>query len=77
MKNISEHHICNMIRFAREYGTSILQQTVAKLPEQALLAVIPWGHHCILIDKIKDVAVRLWYMEQTATNGWSRDTPDR
>jgi hypothetical protein len=38
-----------MIRFAREYGTSILQQAVAKLPEHALLAGIPWGHHCLLI----------------------------
>jgi hypothetical protein len=51
MKNISEHHICNMIRFAREYGTSILQQLVAKLPEQTLLSAIHWGHHCLLIEK--------------------------
>ena len=63
-----------MIRFAREYGTSILQQAVAKLPDKTMLADIPWGHHCLLIEKIKDVPVRFWYMEQTATNGWNRDT---
>ncbi|MFZ4525801.1 MAG: DUF1016 N-terminal domain-containing protein [Chlorobium sp.] len=73
IKGFSERNIGYMIRFAREYGTSILQQPVAKLPEQALLAGIPWGHHCLLIEKIKDVPVRFWYMEQTATNGWNRD----
>jgi hypothetical protein len=52
----------------------ILQQPVAKLPGQALLAGIPWDHHCLLSEKIKDLPVRFWYMEQTATNGWNRDT---
>ena len=74
IKGFSERNIGYMIRFAREYGTSILQQAVAKLPEQALLACIPWGHHILLIEKIKDLPVRFWYMEQTATNGWNRDT---
>jgi hypothetical protein len=77
IKGFSERNIGYMIRFAREYGTSILPQSVAKLPEHAFLVGIPPGHYCLLIDKIKDIAVRLWYMEQTATNGWSRDTPDR
>lgn len=35
---------------------------------------IPWFHHVILIEKIKDLPTRLWYMEQTIEQGWSRDT---
>ena len=75
IKGFSERNIGRMSTFYREYSTSqtILQQAVAKLPEHALLAGIPWGHHCLLIEKIKDVPVRFWYMEQTATNGWNRD----
>ena len=67
IKGFSERNIGYMIRFAREYGTSILQQAVAKLPEQALLAGIPWGHHCLLIEKIKDVSVR--FMEMSRNQG--------
>jgi predicted nuclease of restriction endonuclease-like (RecB) superfamily len=39
-----------------------------------LVAKIPWGHNFMLMEKIKDLPTRLWYMEQTIQNGWSRDT---
>lgn len=76
IKGFSERNIGRMIAFYREYPASqaILPQAVAKLPEKTILAGIPWGHHCLLIEKIKDIQVRFWYMEQTATNGWNRDT---
>jgi predicted nuclease of restriction endonuclease-like (RecB) superfamily len=35
---------------------------------------IPWGHNVIILTKIKDEARRLWYVEQTLVNGWSRDS---
>jgi len=35
---------------------------------------IPWFHHVILIEKVKDLSVRRWYMQQTIEQGWSRDT---
>lgn len=35
---------------------------------------IPWFHHVILIEKVKDLAARLWYARQTLEQGWSRDT---
>ena len=34
---------------------------------------VPWAHHVILIEKIKDIPTRRWYMEQTLANGWSRN----
>jgi predicted nuclease of restriction endonuclease-like (RecB) superfamily len=40
---------------------------------QQLVAKIPWGHHILLIEKIKDLSARLWYMHQTIEQGWSRN----
>jgi predicted nuclease of restriction endonuclease-like (RecB) superfamily len=34
---------------------------------------VPWAHHVILIEKVKDLPTRRWYMEQTLVNGWSRN----
>ncbi|BFU94183.1 MAG: hypothetical protein NTNFB02_09050 [Nitrospira sp.] len=42
-------------------------------PVDSLLWLIPWFHHVILIEKIKDLPTRRWYMEQTLANGWSRN----
>ncbi len=52
---------------------------VAKVPppvaqfDAALLGAIPWFHHVVLMEKVKDLATRRWYMEQTIVNGWSRN----
>jgi predicted nuclease of restriction endonuclease-like (RecB) superfamily len=40
---------------------------------QQLVAKIPWGHHILLMEKIKDLSVRFWYMHQTVEQGWSRN----
>ncbi len=37
-----------------------------------VLVNIPWGHHVSLMDKIKDKAERLWYINKTIENNWSR-----
>lgn len=47
-------------------------QAAAQLPD-SLLWAIPWFHHIILMEKVKDLATRRWYMEQTLANGWSRN----
>lgn len=50
---------------------------MAKLPilqsGESLLWVIPWFHHIVLMEKVKDIATRRWYIEQTLANGWSRN----
>lgn len=33
---------------------------------------IPWKHNCTLIDKVKDPKQRIWYIQKTIENGWSR-----
>lgn len=50
---------------SQKTDTQIVQQAVAQLP---------WAHNVILIQKLKDLPTRLWYMQQTIQNGWSRDT---
>ncbi|MBL7645743.1 MAG: DUF1016 family protein [Candidatus Hydrogenedentes bacterium] len=60
----------------------ILQQPAAKirhLPESPLISTklavgLPWFHHVVLIQKIKDLPTRLWYAQQALEQGWSRAT---
>jgi len=37
------------------------------------VAQIPWGHIRILLDKLDDSGMRLWYAEKAAEHGWTRD----
>ncbi|MEY4936616.1 MAG: hypothetical protein RIS64_2975 [Bacteroidota bacterium] len=71
LKGFSERSLGYMLRLAKEYP--ILQQPVAKLDTLHLMYSIPWGHHITLIEKVKEVETRFWYMQQTLQNGWSRD----
>ena len=40
---------------------------------QQVVAQIPWGHNVVPMEKVKDKDVALWYAEQTANHGWSRN----
>ncbi|HWB14297.1 MAG TPA: PDDEXK nuclease domain-containing protein [Pirellulales bacterium] len=56
-------------------GARKVPQRVAQIPDprESLLWSIPWGHHALLMEKITDLPDRLWYMQQTLANGWSRN----
>ncbi len=65
MTGLSARNILYMKQFAESYPDfTITQQVVAQ---------IPWGHNVILMDRIKDVKKRLWYVNKTVENGWSRN----
>lgn len=49
-----------------------VQPPVAQLPAATFWSV-PWAHHVIIVQKVKDLAARRWYMQQTLANGWSRN----
>lgn len=49
------------------------RETDPKAILQQLAAQLPWFHNIILMEKVKDLAVRLWYMQQTLAQGWSRN----
>ncbi|MEE1378961.1 MAG: DUF1016 N-terminal domain-containing protein [Clostridia bacterium] len=64
MQGLSARNLRYMKRFAKEFEyDSILQHNVAKLP---------WTTITTIMDKIKDNAERIWYIEKTLENLWSR-----
>jgi len=40
---------------------------------QQLLDKLPWGHHCVLLDKLKTREDRLWYARKAIEHNWSRN----
>lgn len=87
LKGFSERNIKRMLAFHRSYpDPGVMMQRPAALsptaeevpPVVALLAEpllwsVPWAHHVILMDKVASLPTRRWYMEQTLSNGWSRN----
>jgi predicted nuclease of restriction endonuclease-like (RecB) superfamily len=76
IKGFSQRNIEFMVRFYKEYSTDaiIAKQPVSQFENvKDLISQLPWGHNILLMQKIKDITVRFWYMEQSILNGWSRD----
>lgn len=64
MKGLSRTNLLYMRAFAEAYpDEQIVQQAAGQ---------IPWFHNCTLLDKVKDPEERMWYIDQTIKNGWSR-----
>jgi predicted nuclease of restriction endonuclease-like (RecB) superfamily len=40
---------------------------------QQLAAQLPWGHHMVLLDRLKDQPTREWYVKAAVEHGWSRN----
>jgi predicted nuclease of restriction endonuclease-like (RecB) superfamily len=59
---------------AQTPATPSSPQAVAKSPGDSLLWQVPWGHHALLLEKVKPLPARRWYIEQTLAQGWSRNT---
>jgi predicted nuclease of restriction endonuclease-like (RecB) superfamily len=65
IKGFSVRNLRYMQSFAQEYRDfSIVQQLAAQLP---------WYHNCILLEKVRDLEERRWYMEECIAHGWSRN----
>jgi predicted nuclease of restriction endonuclease-like (RecB) superfamily len=56
---------------------AIVHQVVDKLGSdpivQQLLDKLPWGHHCVLLDKLKTREEREWYLKKAIEHNWSRN----
>lgn len=63
IKGFSIRNLKNMKKFAEEYSDFEFVQSVT--------AQITWTHNVLLLDKIKDVEIRKWYINETVKNGWS------
>lgn len=65
VEGFSPRNLRYMRSFADAWPDSlILQQVAAKLP---------WGHHMVLLDRVKDAATREWYLKAALEFGWSRN----
>ena len=65
LKGFSSRNLKYMRKFAAEYqDIQFVQQVVAQ---------IPWSHNIILMDKLSDIEKRIWYINKTIENGWSRN----
>jgi predicted nuclease of restriction endonuclease-like (RecB) superfamily len=55
--------------------TSISPILLAKLQviDSKVFTKVSWSNHTLLIEKIKDLSIRFWYMKQIVQNGWSYD----
>lgn len=85
-KGFSERNIKRMLAFYREYPALELASR-AEAPPQAdekvpqavalftpeMVLALPWGHHAVLMEKVKDATTRQWYMRASVENGWSRN----
>ena len=40
---------------------------------QQVVALLPWGHNIVLLDKFSDNEPRLWYAQKAIEHGWSRN----
>jgi predicted nuclease of restriction endonuclease-like (RecB) superfamily len=40
---------------------------------QQVAALLPWGHHMVLLDRLKDPQLREWYLRAAIEYGWSRN----
>lgn len=65
IKGFSIRNIKNMKKFYAEISSNEKVQMAS--------AQIPWSHNLLILDKIKDIDERLWYMQKCVENGWSVD----
>ena len=59
-------------------NTKVPQAVALSSPEDReqmrhLVVRLPWGHNILLIEKIKNPKIRVWYMGMTIEQGWSRN----
>jgi predicted nuclease of restriction endonuclease-like (RecB) superfamily len=65
MKGFSRSNLLYMRAFAEAWPDEAFVQQAA--------GQIPWFHNCLILDRLKSAEHRVWYLQQTITNGWSRN----
>ncbi|MBP6985409.1 MAG: DUF1016 family protein [Alphaproteobacteria bacterium] len=62
-QGFSRSNLHSMKKFAQAYETP---EIVQALPGQ-----LPWTHNLVLLERLKDNDMRMWYARRTLENGWS------
>ena len=68
---VNRHQVGDDSQSLDKQPNIIRQQAVDELTGNKIL-MIPWGHHVVIIDKIKNIPEALFYIEKTIENNWSR-----
>ena len=68
MKGFSTRNLKYMRKFAEEYPDPLFVQQV--------VALLPWGHNILLIDRLSDKQIRMFYIRKAIEHGWSRNIMD-
>lgn len=55
------------LRYMRTFAETYDNENIA-----TAVATIPWGHNIVILEKLQSNDKRLWYVQQTIENGWSR-----
>ena len=78
VKGFSVRNCQVMIQFYNEYNQQLTntQRAVAHLQKAAItlpIKQLSWSHNVALMQRVKDLKARYWYMIQCLKNGWTRD----
>lgn len=78
VKGFSVRNCQFMIQFYKEYNQELTftKRAVSQLNTQKhILPIthISWAHNVVLMQRVKDIDARYWYMIKSMENGWSRD----
>jgi predicted nuclease of restriction endonuclease-like (RecB) superfamily len=57
------------LKYMRAFAEAYTEDQIG----QQLVGQIPWGHNIRILEMVKDPEERLWYVQQTVENGWSRN----
>lgn len=77
----SDSSVQQLVRLNVDDQTDSLQQVVAISKSDSVeqpvrlkpeLLLVPWGHHVLIINKIKDISEAFFYLQQTIEYNWSR-----
>lgn len=75
------HHFGNAVSwsprnlwFMRQlvYEYTNLKQAVSEIKMKQLVSEVPWGHNILILQKVKDPSARIFYLETTIKNRYSR-----
>ncbi len=69
--SVSNLRRCKQFYLFYHQTISIRAQLVRELSDLSIFE-IPWGHHLLLLGKIKSPQEALFYIHKTIDNGWSR-----
>lgn len=71
IKGFSTRNIFNMIAFYMAYCDMVNDDSqIDSLP----MFLIPWTHNTLILEKVKDPAIRFWYAQKAYEGDWVRST---